>query len=115
MNPLDEICPEYVGARAFALSLHDPSAAIRAFDVVQVDVDYAACEPEGPTLPLELLVVAPSPSNFRRTIYRRVLPAAIFVKPQQGGAHTIALREVGHNRWRGSLVIDVAGDEESTL
>jgi len=107
---LDEISPLYVAARAFNLELADPNATIKAFDVVEINIDYADAQPEGAKLPLELLVVAPTPENFRRTVFRRVIPSSIFFKPVEGGAHTVVLREVGHNAWRGSLVVDIEGD-----
>lgn len=101
----------FVGAAAFTLSLNDPNAIINAFDVVRVNIDYTAANPEGAVLPLELKVTSPSDENFQRTFFRRVLPDAIFFKPVEGGPHTVALREVGHNQWVGSITVDVQGDE----
>ncbi len=110
MTILDELSPLFVGAAAIKLTLNDPNVALKAFDIVKIDVDFTATEPEQTTLPLELLVVAPTPENFRRTIFRRVTPTEIFFKPVEGGTHTVVLREVGHNNWRGAIEVDVQGD-----
>ncbi|WP_437759472.1 hypothetical protein [Sorangium sp. So ce1389] len=83
----------------------------RAFSPVDLEVDYAGCLPEGVVLPLELVVVAPSPSGFVQRTYRRVRPATVTFSPKEGGAHLVRLAEVGHARWWGSIVIDVQGAE----
>ena len=114
MSLIDEISPIFVGARAIKLTLADPNVVINAFDIVQINIDYEATEPEGVTLPLELLVVAPSPANFKRTMFRRVRPSEFFFKPVEGGPHSVAFREVGHNNWVGAIVVQVQGDTTST-
>lgn len=108
---LDELCPMTVGAAAFDISLADPDATIETFVAVELAVSFSRCEPEDPTLPLELIVVGPSAESFVRKVFRRILPESFFFVPIEGGKHTILLREVTHNLWRGTLVVDVEGDE----
>ena len=106
----DEISPMYVGASAFVLSLTDPLTPALARKLCGISVDYSACEPEGANLPLELLITGPSAVSFQRRIFRRILPAQFDFLPVEGGNHQLLLREVGHNRWLGSLTVAIVGD-----
>jgi hypothetical protein len=106
-----ELCPPYVGARAFALTLAAPNTGLHAFQPFEVLVDYKATLPEGPCLPFELLITGPSPTSFRRRIFSLIVPTSITITPVEGGLHTIVLREVGHNLWRGSIEVQVEGDQ----
>lgn len=108
---VDELSPIFVGASAFKLSLADPNATPATFVTVELAVDYTETEPEEPTLPLEMLIVGPSKESFGRKVFRRAIPDSLFFTPIEGGRHTIVLREVGHNYWRGALVVVVEGDE----
>jgi len=110
MSQLDEICPMYVGSEALKLTLSDPLVPARAYRAVDIDVDYAGASELGVRLPLELLVVGPTAQSFRRHVYRRVAPSVVTFTPHEGGAFLVLLREVGHNKLRGRLSIQVEGD-----
>jgi hypothetical protein len=110
MSIQDELAPEYMGARAIVLTLQDPNATFRAFDSIGIDIDYSAAQPEGVTLPLEMLVVSPTNENFVRRMFTRAIPTRLFFRPVEGGIHNVLLREVGHNAWRGSLVVTIEGE-----
>ena len=106
---VDLIAPIFMGASAIRLSRAEPNVAPVPYLIERINIDYSETLPEGVRLPLELLVTPPSGSGFRRQIFRRFAPVALFIKPLEGGPHTVVLREVGHNYWRGSLVVQVDG------
>lgn len=107
---LDELAPLYVGEPRLVLALAPTTLNPKAFNAVDITVDYGACDPRGASLPLELIITAPSPSGFVRRIFTRSAPSTIAYVPREGGNHLIRLAEIGHNRWWGHLVISVAGD-----
>jgi len=107
----DELCSMTVGAAGFVLALSDARITQRARTAVSVTVNYDACEPEDAVLPLELIITGPSPSSFKRRIFRRALPSAFDFTPVEGGTHQVMLRETWHNRWIGVLSVNVAGEE----
>lgn len=111
MSVLDELCPDYYEAKRIKLTPADPLVRVRARSPMRVLVDYAACEPQGVVLPLEMLITGPSgEKSFVRHIDRRIVRTSITWTPREGGKHTLVLREVGHNRWWGRLDVDVDGD-----
>jgi hypothetical protein len=112
-NVIDEICPTYVGEKRLVLSLASDSLSPRAFNPINVLVDYSACEPEGLVPPLELTIIAPTASNFQRARFLRTTPETISFRPREGGRHVVRFGEVGHNRWFGYIEIDVAGESAS--
>lgn len=107
---LDELAPMYVGSEALKLSLTDPLAPLRAFAVVDMQVDYSGAGDEGVVLPLEMLVTGPSPTSFQRQVFRRSAPSTITFTPSEGGAFLVLLREVGHNKLRGKLTMTISGE-----
>lgn len=110
MALIDDLAPEFVGKQLFRLTLATTDAP-RAFNAVEVSVELLdEALLYGIELPLELTVTAPSPSGFQRKIFRRILPIELTFVPREGGEHLVSLREVGHNHWWGSLVVNVAGD-----
>jgi hypothetical protein len=106
----DEISPMFVGARAIALSLTNPLVPAMAKSPVGVSVSYTQAEPAGVKLPLELIITGPSPSSFRRRYFRKLLPSSFDFIPAEGGGHQLLLREIGHNRWLGTLTVSVSGE-----
>lgn len=113
MSLLDDLCPEYVGAASIKLAPVDVSTP-RAFTAVDltVSIEPSALDAQrvGLSLPLELTVTAPSNSGFFRHVFRRSIPSTVSFIPKEGGEHLVRLREVGHNRWYGTLVVSVAGE-----
>lgn len=109
---LDELCPSYVGEDRITLALSEDTLNPRAFSAVDVTIDYDDADADGGVvLPLEVTVTAPSPSGFVKHTYRSNRPTLYTFKPREGGKHLVRVREIGHNRWFGALVIDVAGDK----
>lgn len=111
---LDELCPEEVGRRALRLlpATLDPPRAFNAYDL-EVGFDPTLgveAERVGLVLPLELTITAPTRSGFVRHVYRRVVPGLITFVPKEGGLHLVRLSELGHNRYWGAYVVDVAGE-----
>jgi hypothetical protein len=112
----DEICPGYIGTELITISLALPDIEPRSFQYVLLNVDYSATdEIGGIVLPLELMVTAPTISNFRRTIFDLVATPQLSFQPQEAGEHLIVLREVAHNRVYGKLLIQVAGEKADPL
>lgn len=109
-NAIDELSPVYIGEKRIRLQLAVDSLKPRALSAVNIDVDYAACEPEGVVPPLELLITAPTPSDFKRVMFNRSAPSLISFKPREGGRYVVRFGEIGHNRWFGYIEITVAGE-----
>jgi hypothetical protein len=107
---LDDICPSYVGEDRLRLTLADPNDPLIAFRAVLIDVDYSRALPEGVMLPLEMSVTAPTEANSKITLFRRFAPRQLAFTPREGGSFLIRLGELYHNKWWGSLVLDIAGD-----
>lgn len=116
MPQLDEICPDYVGADKIRLSLaKSVIQPLQAFAVIDVNVDYSGCAPQGVVLPLVFTVVSPSSANFVRRLIRSSRPSAVSFVPREGGRHIVRVGELGHNHWFGVLVLDVAGETTDPL
>ena len=64
----------------------------------------------GVELPLELIVQGTSDGSYQHRVFSRLTPALLAFTPREGEAHSVALRETGHNRWWGSLRFQVAGE-----
>jgi hypothetical protein len=108
---VDEIAPSYMGEARISIQL-DPETSLtpRALEIVDVLVDVSATLPQGLVFPLEFTVISPSPSNYQRRYFRRLLPDVVSFRVFEGGIHTIRIAEVGHNRWFGELTFEVSGD-----
>lgn len=104
---IDRISPAYIGEARIGLTA---SPSPTAYAPVVVTVDYTRCAPTGLVLPLELLIQAPSEGNVIRRYFRRTLPPTISFTPPEGGRWGVLLREVAHNRWKGTLSLDVIGE-----
>lgn len=109
-SALEELSPDYMEAENIKLSLADSLAKPQAFRAIGIDVNYDACKPAGIALPLEFLISGPSATSFRRIYFRRFVPSMLTFTPREGGTHSIVLAELFHNRWFGSLTIDVLGE-----
>jgi hypothetical protein len=111
---LDVMLPDYVGAPARIKLVPADIEPARAFASVRLLVELQKeALTLGLALPLEMTVTAPSAVNFFRHIFRLTVPSEISFTPKEGGQHLVRLREVGHNKWHGELVIDVAGERTS--
>jgi len=108
LSALDEICPLYYGEDRIDLSLTS-SAKPLAFQQVTIGVSYTRTLPQGVVLPLEMIVQGPSAQSYLRRVYSRAKPTVLLFSPKEGGSHLVLLREYGHNKWHGALIIYVDG------
>lgn len=107
---LETMLPDYVGAARIKLTPADLTPP-RAFSTIIIGVELLQeALTLGLSLPLEMTVTAPSATGFVRHIFRTTIPAELSFTPKEGGPHLVRLREVGHNKWHGELVLDVAGE-----
>lgn len=116
MSQIDEISPEYVGAASIKLALatNDVPRAFNAVDItVAIHSNATIARKVGLSPPLEMTVTAPSASGFVRHVFYNTVPSSFTFTPREGGQHLVRLREVGHNRWHGELVVDVKGERLS--
>src|SRR5262245_17645476 len=107
---LDEISPSYIGEDRIVLTLSAATPIPRAFQAVEVQVDYSKTQPNFVELPLELTITPPSLNQFSRRIFRRNVPSTVAFTPKEGGPHLVRIAEVGHNKWWGRLVVNVLGE-----
>lgn len=110
MSTLDELAPLEVGSESLGLSLADPTATLQAFRAININVDYSGAGDDGVQFPLELRITGPSPSSFEQHFFRRTAPSQLSFTPKEGGPYLVLLREVAHNRRKGKLVLEVAGE-----
>lgn len=110
MSAQDEIAPPYGEEPRIRLTLADPLAPVQARHAVSLLVDASACAPASLCLPIEVIVTGPSERSFSRHVDRRIVRRKFTFTPREGGRHTIVIREVAHNRWWGTLDVDVVGD-----
>lgn len=106
---LDQISPRYLGEDRIVLALAEDQDPV-AGRAVLITVDYAAADPSGVELPLEMIVQATAAESYQRRVFTRLVPDTLAFVPREGGPHSVVLREVGHNRWWGRLRVAVRGD-----
>src|SRR5262245_56424538 len=110
MPTIDELAPKTVREKKLVISLDPESESPRANRPILLSVSYAKTAPDGIALPLIMQVQGPSAASYQERIYNRVRPASLIVTPREGGRHLIVLREAAHNRWWGSITLEVAGE-----
>lgn len=109
---IDDLSPRTIGEDKITLTLSDTTPNPIAFGAVQIDIDTTRADAEGGLiLPLELFIQAPTDAGFRTDVFRRTLPESFVFFPISAGQHLVLIREVGHNRWHGKLVIIVEGED----
>lgn len=110
MAVVDEVSPVTYGQDLIRLALNQNTPTVRAFGACLVDVDYSFALPSGIVLPLEFTVTSSAgAATAQRRTFRRLAPSQISFIPREGGPHLVRLAEAHHNRWFGSLLIDVDG------
>lgn len=107
---MDELSPRYIREKRLDISLDQSLVKAKAFSALVLNVSYARTLPEGIMLPLIFEVQGPSPQSYQRREYLRTAPSSIIWTPREGGPHLVTLREAAHNRWWGSLSLDVEGE-----
>lgn len=113
-NTQDELCPEYVGEQRITLNRTDPNETMRSRTAIFLDVDYSACDPEGVRLPLVMTICNELGSTFERQVFWRLAPAQVAFVPREGGEYLVRIGEFAHNRWFGSVTLNVLGDRLTT-
>jgi hypothetical protein len=111
---VDILAPAYVGEARFDLALLPDQEPLRPFVPITVSVSYSRAAPAGIALPL-VFILQPSGAGgvaggYLERYYRVVAPQTLTFTVPGPGAYLVSLAEVFHNRWRGSLVINVTGD-----
>lgn len=118
MPTQDELSPTYIGQPVVTLALVRPPderrPALKPI-TLSVAIDPTAKMPDGETfvasvglsLPLEMTVTAPTKRNFQRKNFQRGVPTSVTFTPREPGRHLVRLRELGHNRWFGVIVVVV--------
>jgi hypothetical protein len=107
---IDELAPQYVREKKLDLSTDPDAEAPRANRSILVTVNYGRTAPDGVSLPLVMEIQGPSPTSYQRRVFSRTRPASVIFTPREGGRHDVILREAAHNRWWGSLALEVAGE-----
>jgi hypothetical protein len=107
---IDEMSPSYIREKRVDLTLDASVSKVRAFQPALLNISYERVKPEGMMLPLVLEVQGPSAQSYQRREFTKTLPVAFIFTPREGGPHLVTLREVGHNRWWGSLTLDAEGE-----
>ena len=108
MPTLEELAPRTIREKRLDLVLDSNITNPRAFSHIQVNVSFARTMPDGVCMPLIFEVQGPSSVSYQRHVLR-FKPSALLFVPREGGRHLVILREASHNRWWGSLEIQVAG------
>lgn len=110
MAVVDEVSPAFYGEARIVLRPQAGETRFRAGVAVVLDVDYSQTEPQGVVLPLELTVTSVSGARtFQRRVFPRFAPSQVLFVPREGGPHLVRLAEAHHNRWLGTLNVDVEG------
>jgi hypothetical protein len=110
MAVVDEVSPAACGQDLIRLSLSPQTRIVRAFAPCVLTVDYALTMPAGVVLPLVLTVTqSAGVATYQRRVYRRLRPSVIAFSPREGGPCLVRLGEGHHNRWFGSLALEVEG------
>jgi hypothetical protein len=108
MADIETICPSYVGEPLIVLSLRDKLTVPRAYQLVELAVDYAALAAYGgAVLPLDFTVTPPTFSERERRVFTRFVPKSIIFMPTEPGPHQVTLVERFHNRIAGRLTVNV--------
>lgn len=116
MSVQDELNPSYGEEARITVSLLNPLAEVRErrpcplrISTIRDGVDV--CAPYGLQLPIEIIVTGPrGEPDFTRVVHRRRVPRSFTFTAKSPGRHMIVVREAAHNRWFGSLSVDVIGD-----
>lgn len=113
---VEDQLPTYLGARAIAiyLSAETPTPSEGHPFIVEFgygDAELALGSREGLMLPLVLQLFAPNGRIVFERVFDEVLPDSADVIADEGGAFLLRFAERFHNRWFGSLIVYVKGDD----
>ena len=113
---LDILSPLYIDEDKFTLELDSVSVAI-ALQPMTLNINYDEADPEGAMLPIEVIVQPPTEdgTGYIQKIFRNFIPSSFTFTPINAGDHLVLVKELGHNRWQGRLLITIEGDEASKV
>lgn len=106
----DEISPGYIRERRIDLQIDPEAPEPAANRSVVIKVSYSRTEPEGLIPPLVMELQGPSASSYLRKVFRSP-PLSLVVTPREGGDFRVVLRELGHNKWWGSVGFSAKGEQ----
>lgn len=109
LSQIDTISPRFVGEERISLTLSQETREPAAGQGFIVLVDASAAEPEGLVGPFVITLQTPTGAGFQRYELES-LPSGLTFFPQEAGTHLVLVRELGHNRWRGTLAVEVSGE-----
>lgn len=113
---IDELSPRGLGADMITITVAN-AAPILTSDIIQLQFDYSETTPSGVVLPL-LLQVQPTfgkGAEYMEKYFRSFRPTSYAFQLASAGRYLVVIRETGHNFWQGRLLIDVAGEENSSV
>lgn len=110
MPTIDELSPREVREKRFDVQVDPEDEPPQAHRPTTILVSYDRALPMGVKLPLVFEVQGPSASSYQHREFLKHPPKTVIFTPKEGGRHLVVIREAGHNRWFGSVAIQVAGE-----
>lgn len=110
-NMIDMLTPDEAEQQAIVIST-ETTEALHSKKPITLLFDYDDTLPSGVVLPLKLSVMPVSEGAagaFRKT-FRRSIPSRYTFLVYHGGQYLVLLKEMFHNRWFGTLMLEVEGD-----
>lgn len=113
---INKISPVYIGEDRFVLTVDPISLPLLSYNFITININYDDADPEGVVLPL-IATIQPAfgdGTGYIRKVYKTTAPSSLTFQASVGaGDYLVTVREWGHNRWQGRLVVTVAGDDYS--
>jgi len=118
---LDIMSPTYIGEKKLTVEV-DPASELMTNRPITINFGYDNALVNNfnhsVNLPLQLIVQpgfgdGGTGNGFIEQIFRKSRPSSYTFSVPSSGNYLVTLREMYHNRWFGSLTINVTGDEFS--
>jgi hypothetical protein len=113
---VDAISPMEMDTKRLRVTLASPGVK-RTSDAIRVLFDYRGAGITGVQLPIELTILPATGTDEVRIhkVFRRVAPDEYTFRVNLAGKYLVTLKETFHNRYWGSLVVEVEGDRTSPI
>lgn len=114
---LEFLSPPTIGEDKILLSVNPLVLPLLALSPVIIDIDYSRVDDVGVQLPIEVEVQPPMEdgTGYVRRKFTKQAPSSFSFVPINAGQHLVLVKECCHNLWQGRLLIEVGGDEASTV
>lgn len=114
---LEFLSPPDIGEDKILLSVNPLVLPLLALNTVIIDIDYSQVPGVGVLLPIEVEVQPPlqDGTGYVRRKFTKQAPSSFSFIPLNAGQHLVRVKECCHNLWQGRLLIEVGGDESSTV